>query len=84
MKEYSKKDLEKIFEARRNALADYLTQNETGACVFIDDSPANVEAAMCTGMHAIQFRGDVGRLRRELRALGVKVAEATQSEPEMV
>lgn len=54
------------------------------ACVFIDDGPANVEAAMCTGMHAIQFWGDVGRLRRELRALGVKVAEATQSEPEMV
>ena len=54
------------------------------ACVFIDDSPANVEAAMCTGMHAIQFRGDVGRLRRELGTLGVEVAEATQSEPEMV
>lgn len=53
-------------------------------CVFIDDSPANVEAAMCTGMRAIQFRGDAARLRRELRELGVDVAEATQPEPEMV
>ena len=54
------------------------------ACVFIDDGPANVEAAMCTGMHAIQFRGDVGRLRRELRALGVDVALATDTNPAMV
>ena len=52
--------------------------------VFIDDSPANVEAAMCTGMNAVQFRGDVGRLRRELRALGVDVALATDTNPAMV
>ena len=36
MKEYSKKEMEIIFKTRRNVLADYLTQNETGACVFID------------------------------------------------
>lgn len=54
------------------------------ASVFIDDSPANVEAALCTGMNAIQFRGDVPRLRRELRELGVDVAPATQETPEMV
>lgn len=36
MKEYSKKEMEIIFKTRRNVLADYLTQNEIGACVFID------------------------------------------------
>lgn len=46
--------------------------------VFIDDSPANVESSICTGMSGILFRGDVGRLRRELRALGVDVAPATE------
>lgn len=42
-------------------------------CVFIDDSPANVEGAMLTGMQGIVFRGDTERLRRELRALGIMV-----------
>lgn len=68
-----------IFEALYQRFS--LVPEET---VFIDDSPANVEAALCTGMHAVQFRGDVRRLRRELRDLGVDVAEATQPEPEMV
>ena len=42
-------------------------------CVFIDDSPANIEGAMLTGMQGIVFRGDTERLRRELRALGIMV-----------
>lgn len=41
-------------------------------CVFIDDSTANVEGAILTGMPALIFRGDVSRLRRELAALGVR------------
>lgn len=41
-------------------------------CVFIDDAPANVEGAVCTGMAGIIFRGDADRLRRELRAMGVR------------
>ncbi len=46
-------------------------------CLFIDDSPANVDGAQCTGMDAIVFRGDVHRLRRELREKGIPVkAEA--------
>lgn len=42
-------------------------------CVFIDDSPANIEGAMLTGMQGIVFRGDTERLRRELLALGIGV-----------
>lgn len=35
-------------------------------CFFIDDSPANVEGALRTGMPATVFRGDVSALRREM------------------
>ena len=42
-------------------------------CIFIDDSPANIDGAQCTGMDGIVFRGDVARLRRELREKGVAV-----------
>lgn len=42
-------------------------------CFFIDDSPANVEAALYVGMPAVVFRNDVPRLRRELREAGVPV-----------
>ena len=43
------------------------------SCVFIDDNPPNVEAARRLGMRALVHRGDLTRLRRELRALGVDV-----------
>lgn len=46
---------------------------EPQSCVFIDDNPPNVEAARRLGMQAIVHRGDVARLRRELRELGVDV-----------
>lgn len=42
-------------------------------CLFIDDSPANIEAALCTGMDGIIFRGSAERLRGELRRKGVKI-----------
>ena len=48
---------------------------EPAACVFIDDNPPNVEAARRLGMQALVHRGDLSRLRRELRALGVEVEE---------
>ena len=35
-------------------------------CVFIDDSPANVESAILTGMDGIVFYGDAQWLRAEL------------------
>lgn len=38
---------------------------------FIDDSPANVEGALMTGMGGTVFFGDVSRLRRELRQIGI-------------
>ena len=47
-------------------------------CLFIDDSPANIEGAICTGMEGIIFRGDVARLRRELVQKGIDVAVATE------
>lgn len=40
-------------------------------CWFIDDSPANVEGAILTGMNGTIFRGDVARLRRELKQAGI-------------
>ena len=46
---------------------------DPAACVFIDDNPPNVEAAHRLGFHALVHRGDMGRLRRELRALGIDV-----------
>ena len=44
-------------------------------CVFIDDVPANIDGAMMTGMHGMVFYGDVARLRRELRTMGILVRE---------
>ncbi len=52
-------------------------QLDLGECVFIDDAPANIEVAIQTGLPGIQFKGDVTRLRKELREIGVDVAEAT-------
>ena len=48
----------------------YLNPEE---CYFIDDSPLNVEGALCTGMRGSVFDGDVARLRRELGAAGIPV-----------
>ena len=44
-------------------------------CWFIDDSPANVEGAIYTGMGGSVFYGDVPRLRRELRRAGIRCRE---------
>ena len=43
------------------------------SCVFIDDNPPNVEAARRLGFRALVHRGDMARLRRELRESGVDV-----------
>jgi putative hydrolase of the HAD superfamily len=42
-------------------------------CFFIDDLPTNVEAANRAGMAGTIFRGDMTRLRQELREAGVLV-----------
>lgn len=42
-------------------------------CLFIDDSPLNVEGAYCVGIRGIVFDDDIPRLRRELREAGVMV-----------
>lgn len=44
-------------------------------CWFIDDAPANAEGSILSGMGATIFRGDVARLRRELRGAGIRCNE---------
>ena len=44
-------------------------------CVFIDDSPVNIEGAIRAGLQGIVFHDDVTELRQELRKLGVPVWE---------
>ena len=48
---------------------------EPSECWFIDDAPANVEGALCTGMGGTVFYGDVSRLRQELRWAGIRCGE---------
>ena len=43
-------------------------------CFFIDDSPANVEAAIYVGMPGTVFHNDIQILRRDLRRAGIDVA----------
>ena len=40
-------------------------------CLFIDDTPANIEASENAGMRGIIFHGDAARLRRQLTELGI-------------
>ena len=40
-------------------------------CVFIDDSTANAEGAVFSGMKAIVFHDDVKELRRKLHGFGI-------------
>lgn len=42
-------------------------------CVFIDDLPANIEAAVDSGMNGVVFHGDAGVLRGDLRRAGVDI-----------
>jgi 2-haloacid dehalogenase len=46
---------------------------EASDCVFIDDSPANVEGARSVGMHAIRYAEPMD-LAAELGRLGIKAA----------
>ena len=47
-----------------------LKENE---CVFIDDAPSNVAAAVACGWQGIVFHGDAAETERKLRAMGVKL-----------
>ena len=44
-------------------------------CVFIDDLPTNIEAAVDCGINGVVFHGDAAILRRDLRRIGIKVSE---------
>jgi len=49
---------------------------EPAATVFVDDMAANVAAARELGIRAIEY-STAGRLRRELRALGLPIARGS-------
>ena len=65
--EVAKPDPE-IFEVLEDRIGHSLDD-----CVFIDDSPRNVEAAAAAGMDAIHFT-DTGHLREDLHVRGLPVA----------
>lgn len=46
-----------------------------GECFFIDDSPANIEGALETGMPGAIFRGDTAALRQALIQNGIRCHE---------
>ena len=48
-------------------------------CVFIDDVPLNVEGAIRCGINGIVYHGNPDLLRRQLREMGVDVAETGPS-----
>lgn len=48
---------------------------DPASCFFIDDSPANIDGAIVTGMPGTVFDGDLRRLRRDLRRAGLTVRE---------
>ena len=48
-------------------------------CFFIDDQPANIEGAWCTGMDGAVFDGSLARLRKNLQAAGIPVTEEKQN-----
>ena len=43
-----------------------------GECVFIDDTPANVEGAVRAGIHGVVFHGSAPLLRETLHARGIR------------
>ena len=49
-----------------------LSEVEASRAIFIDDSLRNVDGARQVGLPAIHFE-DAGKLRRDLRALGLAV-----------
>ena len=42
-------------------------------CLFVDDSPVNMEGAFCCHMPGIVFHNDAMELRRKMKALGIRV-----------
>lgn len=46
-------------------------------CIFIDDSPVNVQTARIMGMLGYVFDGDAAKLRIRLRRLGVRIPPRT-------
>ena len=68
---------EKLLKPQKELFDTLLTRYglEAGKCVFIDDLPANCEGAVNAGMHGCIFRGDVKRLRADLRRMGIRCEE---------
>lgn len=47
---------------------------EPSECYFIDDSPANVEGAICLGMKGCVYHGDTNELRKHLQEVGITLS----------
>ena len=58
-------------EIYEDFLQHFGLQAET--CFFVDDNPANVEAAMLVGFAGAAFHGDTAALRRSLTDAGVRL-----------
>jgi putative hydrolase of the HAD superfamily len=55
-----------------------LAGSEPRQCLFIDDLPANIEAARACGWHGIVYHRGLD-LRRELHKLGIELSPAPAS-----
>lgn len=70
---------ERLLKPERQAFLRLLERNglAPAACVFIDDTEANVAGARAAGLHAIRFI-DAGQLRDDLAGLGLLASRAAQ------
>lgn len=61
-----------FLKPEKEAYLDFFEQFglEPSECIFIDDSPANIEAGMRLGMDGIVYHQDVGELTKKLREKG--------------
>ncbi len=50
-----------------------------GECFFVDDSPANVEAARNQGMTGCVYYGDVKELRHYMQDIGIRAGQVYES-----
>ncbi len=51
-----------------------------GECFFVDDAPANVEAAGNVGMSGCVYYGDIRELRYFMREIGIRVDRRAESD----
>ena len=47
-------------------------------CLFVDDAPANVAAAIACGWRGIVFHGDAAELRRKMQTEGIRISSSEE------